>query len=132
MHDILTAVAFAQGQGAKEIHLLGQECAGPWVVLARGLCGDTVTRTAADMNQFRFETILSMEDDMMLPGGLKYGGILTLAGLAAPHEMYLHNTDGAGSTRFLDAAYQASGSSKNLRRSDKQADAEEVVGWLLR
>ncbi len=132
VHDILTAVAFAQGQGAKEIHLLGQESAGPWVVLARGLCGDAVARTAADMNQFRFETILSVEDDMMLPGGLKYGGLLTLAGLTAPHEMYLHNTDGTGSARFLEAAYQTSGGQNNLRRSEKKAAADEVVTWLLR
>jgi dienelactone hydrolase len=132
VHDILTAVGFAQGQGAKEINLLGQESAGPWVVLARGLCGDAVARTAADLNQFRFETILSVEDDMMLPGGLKYGGLLTFAGLAAPHEMYLHNTDGTGSARFLEAAYQLAGEMKNLRRSDKKADAKEVISWLLR
>ena len=70
--------------GAKEIHLAGQGKAGPWVVLARGLCGDTVARTAADMSQFRFEKIASIEDDMMLPGALKYGGLMALAGLAAP------------------------------------------------
>src|SRR5262249_13989 len=35
VHDILTAIAFAQGKGAKVIHLVGQGEAGPWVVLAR-------------------------------------------------------------------------------------------------
>jgi hypothetical protein len=132
VHDILTAVAFAQRKGAKVIHLVGQGEAGPWVVLARGLCGDSVARTAADMSQFRFERILSVEDDMMLPGALKYGGLMALAGLSAPHELYLHNTGGTGSARFLEAAYQASASSKNLQRVEKKADTEAVVKWLLR
>jgi dienelactone hydrolase len=130
VHDVLTAVAFAHGRGAKTIHLLGQGRAGPWVALARGLCGDAVARTAADMNQFRFESILSTEDDMMLPGALKYGGLLTLAGLSAPHELYLHNLEGTGSARFLEAAYQ--GASKNLQRGQGKVDAETVVAWLLR
>jgi dienelactone hydrolase len=132
VHDILTAVQFTKEAGAKEIYLVGEGSAGPWVVLARGLCGDAVARTAADMNQFRFEKILSIEDDMMLPGGIKYGGLMTLAGLIAPHELYLHNCDGTGSPRFLEAAYQASGGSKNLQRSDKKADADAVISWLLR
>jgi hypothetical protein len=132
VHDILTAVAFAQGKGAKAIHLVGQGEAGPWVILARGLCGDAVARTAADMNQFRFERILSVEDDMMLPGALKYGGLPALAGLSAPHELYLHNTEGTGSARFLEGAYQASGGLKNLQRAEKKVTAEAVVAWLLR
>ena len=33
---------------------------------------------------------------MMLPGALKYGGLLALAGTIAPHELYLHNAKGAG------------------------------------
>ena len=132
VHDILTAVAFAQGQKAKTIHLVGQDSAGPWVALARGLCGDAVARTAADMNQFRFERILSNDDDMMLPGALRYGGLMTLAGLAAPHELYLHNTAGTGSTRFLEAAYATSRGSKNLLRVEKQVDPETVVQWVLR
>ena len=132
VHDVLTAVAFAQKQGAKVIHLVGHGEAGPWVALARGLCANSVARTAADMNQFRFEKIVSIEDDMMLPGALKYGGLMTLAGLAAPHELYLHNTDGTGSSRYLEAAYQMSGGAKNLQRIPGKVDPETVVDWLLR
>lgn len=132
VHDILTAVAFAKAQGAKTIHLVGEGSAGPWVALARGLCGDAVARTAADLNGFRFEQVKGYDDDMMMPGGLKYGGLLTLAGLAAPHELYLHNLEGAGSARFLEAAYQSAGAAKNLQRQEKKADASAVVGWLLR
>jgi hypothetical protein len=96
------------------------------------LCGATVARTAADMNQFRFEKVLSVDDDMMLPGALKYGGLLAFAGLAAPHELYLHNTDGTGSARFLQAAYESGGAAKKLQRVERKTDAESVVTWLLR
>jgi hypothetical protein len=132
VHDILTAVAFAKGRGAKVVHLVGQDSAGPWVVLARGLCGDAVARTAADMNGFRFEQVKNMDDAMMLPGALKYGGLLTLAGLTAPHELYLHNMDGTGSARFLEAAYRGGGSPKNLEQLERKAAADAVATWLLR
>src|SRR5262249_40011522 len=107
VHDILTAVAFARTfPQTKSVSLVGFEKAGPWVLLARGLCGDAVTRTAADLNNFRFEQILSMQDEMMLPGALKYGGLPALSALCAPHELYLHNAKGTGSARWLEAAYQ--------------------------
>ncbi len=131
--DILTAVAFAQGQSTtKKIHLVGFNEAGPWVALARGLCGDAVARTAADWHQFRFEQIASMEDDMMLPGALKYGGLPVLSALAAPHEIFLHNLPNAAAALWLEAAYQASGQPGNLQRSQERAAPEKVVGWLLR
>jgi dienelactone hydrolase len=91
VHDILTAVAYAQENKAKTIHLLGLEKAGPWVVLARALCGRLVARTVADLNHFRFETVHSTSDEMMLPGALKYGGLPAYVGLCSAGELYLHN-----------------------------------------
>ena len=68
VHDILTAVAFAKShEKTKKVHLIGLETAGPWVLLARGLCGDKVARTAADVNGFRFEQVRRVDDAMMLP-----------------------------------------------------------------
>jgi dienelactone hydrolase len=133
VHDLLTAVAFAKGQkNIKSVHLVGFESAGPWVVLARGLCGDAVERTAADLNGFRFENVKDFDDEMMLPGALKYGGLLTLAATIAPHELYLHNTKGTGSAEFLQAAYQAAGQAKQLERHDEKSDPAAVAAWLLR
>ena len=133
VHDILTAVAWAKGHDkVKTVHLVGFEQAGPWVVLARGLCGDAVERTAADLNAFRFENVKDFDDDMMLPGALKYGGLVTLASTIAPHELYLHNAKGTGSAEFLQAAYQAAGQAKHLERRDEKADPTAVAAWLLR
>lgn len=132
VHDILTAVAFAQQHRdkVKTIHLAGFGKAGPWVALARPLCGDAVARTAADLNQFDFASIKDMDDEMMLPGALKYGGLPTLASLSAPHELLVHNVQGNGSV--LQSAYQAAGQAKNLRRDEKQLTTNEVIAWLLR
>jgi len=130
VHDILTAVAWAKSNRyTKTLHIVGFEKAGPWVILARGLCGDSIGRTAADVNGFRFEQIKSFDDEMMLPGALKYGGLLTLAGTIAPHELYLHNLKGAGSTDCLPIAYR---SSKRLVLSESRSDSAAVVDWLVR
>lgn len=141
--DILTAVAFAKGQTKewrkkahlikdKQVHLLGFQEAGPWVALARGLSGDAVGRTAADLNQFCFEQVKSMEDDMMLPGALKYGGLLNLTALAAPHELWLHNAQNTGPAGWLAAAYKMAGQPGNLQRSEERVSPDMVVNWLLR
>lgn len=133
IHDILTAVAFARGEkGVETVHLVGWEKAGPWTLLARGLCGDAVTRTAADVDGFRFEKVRKVDDEMMLPGALKYGGLPAFAALAVPSELYVHNHSGTGSGRWIEAVYEASGKSDRLTRSSEKATADKVVGWLMR
>ncbi|MBI3823016.1 MAG: acetylxylan esterase [Planctomycetes bacterium] len=135
VHDILTAVAFVKGhEKTKSVHLVGFENAGPWVVLARGLCGDAVARTAADVNGFRFEQVKDFDDEMMLPGAIRYGGLPGLAAVSAPHELFLHNAKmtGTGPGGLLQAAYRASGQEKQLQRQEDRADAVAVVNWLLR
>ncbi len=130
VHDILTAVAFARDY--KKIDLVGFEEAGPWVVLARGLCGDAVARTAADFNGFRYEKVRTTSDEMMLPGALKYGGLSAFAALAAPGELYVHHHQGTGSGPWLKGVYQAAGASDRLQRSSPRLEPEKVAEWLVR
>jgi len=133
VHDILTAVAFVKGYDkTKSVSLVGFEKAGPWVVLARGLCGDAVTRTAADLNGFRFEQVKDFDDEMMLPGALKYGGLLTLAGVIAPNELYLHNAKGTGARAHLLGAYQSTGQGSKLQLHEAKSDPGAAIAWLLR
>jgi dienelactone hydrolase len=133
VHDVLTAVAYAKDNlKAKAIHLVGFDKAGPWVVLARGLCGDAVVHTAADLNGFRFEQVKSTADEMMLPGALKYGGLPAFAALAAPGEVYLHNLRGTASDSVAKAAYQAARAPGQLRLRKEKDAPEQVVEWLLR
>ncbi len=133
VRDVLTAVSFARGgRGGKTVDLAGVGEAGPWVALARGLCGDAVRRTAADLHGFRFEQVKDCNDPMMLPGALKYGGLLTLASLAAPHEVLLHNAKGCGPATFLSAAYQAAGHADRLQMREEAVAPAAVVDWLTR
>jgi dienelactone hydrolase len=133
VHDILTAIAFAKGhQSTKKVHLAGFEQAGPWVLLARGLCKDAVARTAADFNRFRFDNVTAVSDEMMLPGALKYGGLPALAGLCAPGELFVHNDQNTGSEQWLKPVYQAAGAAEQWQRFAEKVMVEKVVDWLLR
>jgi dienelactone hydrolase len=133
IHDVLTAVAFAKGhEKTQKVHLVGWEKAGPWVLLARPLCGDAVARTAADLDRFRFEKVGLTADEMMLPGALKYGGLGGLAAVAAPAELYTHDYQGTGSGRPLKAAYEAAGVADKLQRNSEKMSPDRVLAWLLR
>lgn len=133
VHDVLTAVAFARRQeGAKTVHLLGRGKAGPWVLLARGLCGEAVARTAADASRFRFDAIERIDDENLLPGALKYGGLGGLVALIAPAELLMHQHGGTSSGKWVKAAYTAAGAEDKLLRSSDRLDDGKVIAWLLR
>jgi hypothetical protein len=133
VHDILTAVAIAKGHPqVRTIHLIGWESAGPWVVMARALAGDAVTRTAADLDGFRFDGIKSNADPMMLPGAVKYGGLAAFAALCAPGELLLHNHRGAGTGRLAPEAYRAAGADGKLSREPVKLAGAKVIEWVLR
>jgi dienelactone hydrolase len=132
VHDILTAVAVAkQHEKTEKVHLVGFGKAGPWVLLARGLCGDSVARTAADVDGFRFEKVASDYNEMMLPGAVKYGGLPALTALAAPGELSIHNNRGTGMGQWLKAAYGAAGATDRLHTSGDKLEPEKIAEWLV-
>ncbi len=133
VQDILTTITYAKGlQGTKKVQLIGFGEAGPWVVLAGGLTNGQVDRIVADMDQFRFETILTVENEMMLPGALKYGGLPVLSALVAPTDLYLHNLQGTGTNRWRTAAYRIDRKSNRLHEKMGQAAPEKAVEWLTK
>lgn len=132
VHDILTAIACAKRlPGSKRVHLAGWESAGPWVVLARSVCGYAIEKTAADMDGFRFENIKSNDDPMMLPGALKYGGMGVFAALCAPHSLLLQNHRGTGSGQVVSSAYKTCDAEGKLMRSAERLPQDKVIDWLL-
>jgi dienelactone hydrolase len=133
VHDILTAVAYAKGhKKAKRVLLVGHGRAGPWVVLARGLCGTAVEKTAADLDQFRFAKVTSLQDEMMLPGAVKYGDLPAFAALAAPGRLLLYNHRGID-TRLIKDAYRAGGKPSGEGSAGPLVLAEAMDwGWLLK
>ena len=101
-------------------------------VLAKALAGDAVAKTAADLNQFRFENIKDTADPMMLPGAVKYGGLPAFLALCAPGEVFVHNHRGTASGRLPRAAYEAAGAADKLTRATEKLDDAKVVEWLVK
>ncbi len=49
VHDVLTGIGYAHVRpGTKKVYLVGMDDAGIWCLLARGLAGDAVDRTALE------------------------------------------------------------------------------------
>jgi dienelactone hydrolase len=135
LHDVLTVLAYAwQQSGGRSVDLVGVERAGPWVVLARALCGDAVRRTVADLNGFRWDEVTGTADEMMLPGALKYGGMPALAALCSPGEIYLYNCPDMGTLTndITLAAYQAADATDRLHRMRGKSTLDEMLEPLIR
>jgi dienelactone hydrolase len=133
VHDVLTAVAYARGlPGVRRVDLVGSGKAGPWVLLARALCGDAVARTVANVDGFRFDSVRTTADEMMLPGALKYGGLPAFTALCCPGELYLHNARDSGVAPFASEAYRSGGVSGRLHVLADAVTPEQLVGWLRR
>ena len=95
VRDILTVVAGVRKFPLfQKLNLVGTGEAGPWVVLARGLCRGDITRCIGNLDGFGFSKITTASDPMMLPGALKYGGIGGLAALAVPSHLELGGAGG--------------------------------------
>jgi pimeloyl-ACP methyl ester carboxylesterase len=131
VYDLLTAIA-SGAIGLKSVHLVGWGEMGPVAILAKALAGDKVAKVAADMNQFRFETVKDVADPMMLPGAGKYGGLAAFLGLCAPGEVLSHNHAGTASGKLSRAAYDAAGAADKLTRVNEKMDDLKVVEWLLK
>jgi len=105
VRDILTVIGgIRKFPIFRKLHLVGTGEAGPWVILARGLAGDSVARTIVDLNGFCFSNIRQMEDPMLLPGALKYGGLGGLAALAVPAEIILFGFEALPQAEFAGLA----------------------------
>ena len=133
VRDILTLVGYVAAQdGVTSVDLAGTGDAGGWVLLARGLAGDRVRRTVADLHGFHFGKISEATDPMFLPGALKYGDIGGLIALAAPGELMVCGTAEVPDTALkpLTAAYRTAGG--KLRMEEGPLTPEAGLEFLLR
>jgi hypothetical protein len=132
VHDVLSVMWFNETLKAKSLSLVGWGEFGPIAVLARALGRSEVTKTAADLNQFRFENIKDTSDPMLLPGAVKYGGMPAFLALCAPGEVLGHNHKGTATGKLPKAAYDAAGAANKLTRHEEKLDDAKVVEWLLK
>jgi dienelactone hydrolase len=135
VHDVLTAVAHVRSlPGITTVSLVGLKDAGPWCLLARGLCGEAVARTAVEVGNQRFAAVKEVTDPMYLPGALRYGDLPVLAALAAPGDLLLSNARTFDAGWVRDAYRSAAGGprSDRLRIEDGPPTTEQLLSWLLR
>src|SRR5262249_37637970 len=102
-----------------------------WALLARALAGPSSTNAAIDVGGFDFTQIKQPDDELMLPGALKYGGVLGFAPLFPAS---------AGATQIYRAPQPAApwlsasllGSHTTLNRAATAPQPIEMVQRLLR
>jgi dienelactone hydrolase len=128
VHDILTALTVARDRaGTKRVHLVGVGDAGVWCLLARGLAGDTVSRTALELGP-SFADVSDVTHPLYLPGALRYGDVGGLALLCAPHDLMLSRTKSFDTAPLRDA-YRAAEMLDRLNLVEKTS-AAQMVEWL--
>ncbi len=103
VQDVMTALVALPKilAGVESTDLVGTGAAGTWVLLARALAGDAVSRTLVDLEGFSFSKIHRIDDSMLLPGALRYGGIGGLAALTPPGLIVVAGTDGIPEDELL-------------------------------
>lgn len=132
VNDVLIAVAFAKDQpNIKQVHLVGLEGAGPWCLLARGLCGDAVSRTAIYLRDASFAKVKDVGDPLYLPGALKYGDFAGLAPLIAPHHLLIATT-ASFDPHWLESAYRTTGAESRLQVQRGEPSEQSLVSWLMK
>lgn len=133
VRDVLTAVANLRDNAkAKSIRVVGWGDMGPVAAIAQGVGGSAIQRTAADLNGFRFEGITSLDDAMMLPGAVKYGGVPGALALAAPAEVMAFGAGENFDKKLPLATYKAAKATDKLILESGKTDPAKVVTWLTR
>ena len=90
-----------------------------------------MTRTAADGHKFRFDAITKLDDPMMLPGAVKYGGLGAFLALCAPRSVLAYNTAGTGIDTPATVAYDAAGAKGKLELREGKMSPHDVAKWLI-
>ncbi len=72
------------------VHLIGTGDAGLWTLLAQAQMRSPGIQTIVDLNQFTFENVKDVGDQDLLPGALRYGGVIGAAALIAPSPLTIH------------------------------------------
>jgi dienelactone hydrolase/lysophospholipase L1-like esterase len=99
VRDVLATIAATRlHDDTKRVVLVGTGKAGVVALLAAAIAGSNVDETIVDVGGFSFDEIKSPQDELMLPGAKKYGGLGALAALAAPQKLTVYGmSEGDGS-----------------------------------
>jgi hypothetical protein len=125
VHDLLSVVALAKRSSKHgAVHLVGFAGAGTEALLARALAGNAIGRAAIDLDGFDFDRVNGEADAMLLPGGLKYGGIYGFVPLCAGRSTLITHTRETGRIEWAKRA-------ERVTLEPAPRPAEALCRWLL-
>lgn len=131
VRDVVTAAAcLRRRSGFSSVNLVGIGFAGPWCLLACGLCPQ-ITRAVIDVDRFDVDSDEAYEEKLFIPVLRRLGGLSTAAALATPADLYLHNTGPALDHEVTEAAYRAAGAKDRLRTQRETAHIRQIVDWVV-
>jgi hypothetical protein len=131
VHDVMKAIAWhRKGSSARRIHVIGIEGAAAIAAAAVALSSQAVSSLGVDLDGFRFESITSIRDVNLIPGGVRYGDVAGLLALCSPASLAVARDQLASVTQ---AAYSsAKGTAVELTATDSASAAKALANWTVR
>ena len=135
VYDILLALNYLQsGQSQitnhkSQIALVGQGKAGLWCLLARPFSPkvDRLVVDAAGVDTSNDDVLLN---EFYVPCLRRAGDLRTAVTLAAPGDLFVHNTQGKFDTSWAESAYKAGRRAGALKIVDTVAAGTDIARWL--
>ncbi len=126
VRDLVSACQWAKESGEKVI-LCGRGRAGLWALLAAPAADGTI----ADCDQLDISSDADLlKADLFIPGLRKLGAFEGVAGLAAPHPIFLNNMKENFSTDTLGKVYSTLKRAKLFRHETERVEDEAVANWI--
>ena len=131
MQDLATVVAWARSQpDVREVNLVGQDQAGPQVLLARPVLHG-LARTFVELNDLPDpQETGPYPAPFDLPGMYQFGGFNTAAALVAPAPLWIHGATARFDSPSTKAAYALADASHVLRLDSREPNADQIAEWL--
>ncbi len=131
MQDLATVLAWARAQpDVREVSLIGQDLAGPQVLLARPLL-EGLARTVVELRDLPDAgSKAAYPPALELPGLYQSGGFKAAAALAAPAPLWIHGSSTLAVASWARPAYALAGAESALRTDGKEPSAERIARWV--
>ena len=125
VQDILNAIAYLQAR-TYTVHLVGLGSAGLWCLLARGLASD-VAQTVVDADQFDYGNDDAWVEQLFVPQVRRAGDFRTVAALAAPDRLFIHNVSATFPALWFRRVYDVAGAPGALHIQSEKIRGESIL-----
>ena len=130
VQDILNGIAYLETR-AHSVHLVGIGSAGLWCLLARGLA-EGVELTIVDADGFDYANDAVWAEQLYVPQVRRAGDLRTVAALAAPGSLLIHNVAGSFPVEWFRAVYDVARAPEALTIQADRADERMICKYLAK